>query len=37
MYIFLSVESFPQHIQSTAYGIVEFLGQACKPIAPLEV
>lgn len=37
LYIYLAVESFPQHIQSTSFGIVEVLGQISKAIAPLQI
>jgi hypothetical protein len=30
LYIFLVVETFPQHIQATSLGIIEFIGQVGK-------
>lgn len=37
IYIYLAVETFPQHIQSTSIGIVEVIGQPAKVIAPYIV
>lgn len=34
LYIFLVVETFPQHIQATCFGIVEFISQSGKFFAP---
>lgn len=36
-YVFLAVESFPQHIQSTAMGMVEIIGQPGKIVAPYVI
>lgn len=37
MYIYLVVETFPQHIQATSFGIIEFIGQMGKLIAPYSI
>lgn len=37
LYIFLVVETFPQHIQATCFGIVEFLSQLGKFFAPFII
>ncbi len=37
LYIFLVVETFPQHIQATCFGIVEFLSQLGKFFAPFMI
>ena len=37
LYIFLVVETFPQHIQATCFGIIEFISQIGKLMAPFTV
>lgn len=37
LYVFLVVETFPQHIQATCFGIVEFLSQMGKFFAPFMI
>lgn len=37
LYIYLVVETFPQHIQATSFGIIEFIGQMGKLIAPYTI
>jgi hypothetical protein len=37
LYIFFVVETFPQHIQSTCFGIVEFVSQLGKFFAPFMI
>jgi hypothetical protein len=37
LYIFLVVETFPQHIQATCFGIVEFEGMVGKFIGPFMI
>jgi len=37
IYIYLAVESFPQHIQSTVFGIIELFGQSGKLVAPYSI
>lgn len=37
LYIYLVVETFPQHIQATSFGIIEFIGQMGKLVAPYTI